>query len=65
MSADRPKRLSGKERGRPVIDLRRRWSRMRKATQQQRHEREQEDIAGMDELVRQLGGEHKTEEREQ
>jgi len=61
---DRPKRPSSKERSRPVIELRRRWSKKRKLNQQQQHQREQEAIAGMDELIRELGGEPKSEERE-
>jgi len=63
MGTDRPKRPFGKERSRPVIELRRRWSKMRKLNHQQWHEREQEVIAGMDELIRELGGEGKSEER--
>lgn len=64
MGMDRPKRPSSKERSRPVIELRRRWSKKRKLNQQQQHQREQEAIAGMDELIRELGGEPKSEERE-
>jgi hypothetical protein len=64
MATDRPKRPFGKERSRLVIELRRRRSKTRKLNQQQRYEREQEVIAGMDELIRELGGECKSEGRE-
>jgi len=64
MATDRPKRPFGKERSRLVIELRRRRSKTRKLNQQQRYEQEQEVIAGMDELIRELGGERKSEGRE-
>lgn len=54
MSTDRPTRLSGKERRRQIIALVKRLSKKRESPQARR-DREQGDIAGMDEILRHLG----------